>query len=45
MKTGKRKISIAMKLIGMSVLPVVILGIILTVYGQANLKKSMKNEI
>lgn len=34
-----------MKLIGMSVLPVVILGIILTVYGQANLKKSIKNEI
>ena len=34
-----------MKLIGMSVLPVVILGIILTVYGQANLKKSLKNEI
>lgn len=45
MDTGKKKISIAMKLIGMSVLPVVILGIILTVYGQANLKKSLKNEI
>lgn len=34
-----------MKLIGMSVLPVVILGVILTVYGQANLKKSLKKEI
>lgn len=45
METERRKISIAMKLIGMSVLPVVILGIVLTVYGQANLKKSMKNEI
>lgn len=45
METGKKKTSIAMKLIGMSVLPVVILGIILTVYGQANLKKSIKNEI
>lgn len=45
METDKRKISIAMKLIGMSVLPVVILGIVLTVYGQVNLKKCMKNEI
>lgn len=45
MDLGKKKIGIAMKLIGMSVLPVVILGIILTVYGQATLKKSLKNEI
>lgn len=45
MEAGKKKIGIAMKLIGMSVLPVVILGIVLTVYGQANLKKSLKKEI
>lgn len=45
MKKEKKKISIAVKLIGMSVLPVVILGIILTIYGQSNLKKSLKNEI
>ncbi len=45
METGKKKIGIAVKLIGMSVLPVVLLGIILTIYGQANLKKSLKKEI
>lgn len=45
MKKEKRNISIAVKLIGMSVLPVVILGIILTIYGQSNLKKSLKKEI
>ena len=44
-KNSKVKIGIAVKLIGMSVLPVVLLGIILTVYGQANLRKSLKNEI
>lgn len=45
MRVEKTKVSIAAKLIGMSVLPVVILGIILTVYGQSNLKKSLKKEI
>ncbi len=49
METNKRssgiKIGIAAKLIGMSVLPVVLLGVILTAYGQVNLKKSLKNEI
>lgn len=45
MDTGKKRAGIAVKLIAMSVLPVVILGIILTVYGQATLKKNMKNEI
>lgn len=45
MDTKKKRIGIAMKLIGMSVLPVVILGVVLTVYGQANLKKSLKKEI
>lgn len=44
-ETEKKKFSIAMKLIGMSVLPVVILGIVLTVYGQANLRQSLKKEI
>lgn len=44
-ETDKKKFSIAMKLIGMSVLPVVILGIVLTVYGQANLRQSLKKEI
>lgn len=42
---GKSRISIAMKLIGMAVLPVVILGVVLTVYGQANLRQSLKKEI
>ena len=45
MEKEKRNISIIWKLMGMSVLPVVILGIILTVYGQSNLKKSLKKEI
>lgn len=45
MKKERRNVSIAVKLIGMSVLPVVILGIILTIYGQSNLKKSLKKEI
>lgn len=39
------KAGIVVKLVGMSVLPVVLLGIILTVYGQGNLKKSLKDEI
>lgn len=41
----KKKSGLAARLIGMSVLPVVILGIILTVYGQATLRKNLKNEI
>ncbi len=45
MKKTKRKIGIVYKLIGMSVLPVMVLGIILTVYGENALKKSMKSEI
>ena len=44
-ETGKKRISIAMKLIGMSVLPVVLLGVILTIYGQANLRQGLKKEI
>lgn len=45
MKKTKRKVGIVYKLIGMSVLPVMVLGIILTVYGENALKKSMKSEI
>lgn len=45
MKKTKRKIGIVYKLIGMSVLPVMVLGIILTAYGEQALKKSMKSEI
>lgn len=39
------KIGIVAKLVIMSVLPVIMLGIILTVSGQDNLKKGIKNEI
>lgn len=39
------KTGIVMKLVAMSVLPVILLGIILTVSGQGNLKKSIKKEI
>lgn len=39
------KMGIVIKLIFMSVLPVVILGIVLTVSGQGNLKKGIKEEI
>ena len=45
MKKNKIKFGIAYKLIGMAVLPVMVLGIILTFYGQKTLKRSMKNEI
>lgn len=45
MKKTKRKIGIVYKLIGISVLPVMVLGIILTVYGENALKKSIKSEI
>lgn len=44
-RNEKKKSGLAARLIGMSVLPVVILGIILTVYGQATLRKNLKNEI
>lgn len=44
-KKSKVKIGIIMKLIGMSVLPVILLGIILTLYGQANLRKGLKDQI
>lgn len=39
------KAGIVLKLTGMSVLPAILLGIILTVYGQGNLKRSLKKEI
>ncbi len=39
------KTGIVMKLVAMSVLPVVLLGIILTVSGQGNLRKGIKKEI
>lgn len=39
------KTGIVMKLVAMSVLPVILLGIILTVSGQGNLKKGIKKEI
>lgn len=49
METEKKKhiikAGIVVKLVGMSVLPVVLLGIILTIYGQGNLKKNLKDEI
>lgn len=45
MKRTKKKIGIVYKLIGMSVLPVMVLGIILTIYGENSLQKSTKSEI
>lgn len=45
---NKRKgirVGIVTKLIGMSALPVIILGIVLTIYGQYALKSSLKEEI
>ncbi len=39
------KTGIVMKLVAMSVLPVILLGIILTVSGQGNLRKGIKKEI
>lgn len=44
-KNKKMRIGIVAKLIGMSALPVIILGIVLTVYGQYALNDSLKNEI
>lgn len=44
MKKQKR-IGIVVKLIGMSALPLIVLGAVLTVYGQASMKKSLKSEI
>lgn len=45
MKRKKRTIGIVYKLIGMSVLPVALLGLILTLYGGNALRTSMKSEI
>ncbi len=39
------RVGIVAKLIGMSALPVIILGIVLTVYGQHTLNNSLKDEI
>lgn len=44
-KYQKRGLGIVYKLIGMSVLPVLILGIILTLYGQSTLRSNIKKEI
>lgn len=41
----KKKMSIVVKLIGMSVLPVLVLGIILSVYGERALQSNLKKEI
>ncbi len=41
----KKKLGLAAKLMGMSVLPVIVLGVLLTVYGQATLRKNLKQEI
>ena len=41
----KKKMSIVVKLIGMSVLPVLVLGIILSVYGQRALQSNLKREV
>lgn len=41
-KNKKMRIGIVAKLIGMSALPVIILGIVLTVYGQYALNDSLK---
>lgn len=45
MTIQRKKSGIVIKLIGMSVLPVILLGIILTLYGQSTLKTSLKQEI
>ena len=39
------KTGIVMKLVAMSVLPVILLGIILTVSGQGNLRKGIKRKL
>lgn len=44
-KKNVLKTGIVMKLVAMSVLPVILLGIILTVSGQGNLRKGIKKEI
>lgn len=41
----QKKAGIVVKLIGISALPLVVLGIVLSVYGQASMKKSLKSEI
>lgn len=41
----KKKMSIVVKLMGMSVLPVLVLGIILSVYGERALQSNLKKEI
>ncbi|WP_455721204.1 methyl-accepting chemotaxis protein [Agathobacter sp.] len=41
----KKKVSIVVKLIGMSVLPVLLLGIILSVYGVNSLQNKLKSQI
>ena len=38
----KKKVSIVVKLIGMSVLPVLLLGIILSIYGVHSLQEKLK---
>lgn len=45
MDRDNKKTGIVMKLVAMSVLPVILLGIILTVSGQGNLRKGIKKEI
>ncbi len=46
-RTAKRqaRLGIKARLVGMSVLPVVCLGIILTIYGQHTLRENMKDEV
>lgn len=41
----KKKVSIVVKLIGMSVLPVLLLGIILSIYGVHSLQEKLKSQI
>ncbi len=41
----KKKMSIVVKLIGMSVLPVLVLGIVLSIYGQKALQSNLKKEV
>ena len=41
----KIRIGVVARLIGMSVIPVIVLGVVLTIYGQYTLKRSLKNEI
>lgn len=41
----QHRTGIVVKLIGMSALPLIVLGLVLSVYGQASLKKSLKSEI